>query len=265
MKPKVIASLTALALGSSAYAATVTLNPSADATVNFRSGNAASTTNFGTAGDLDLFYQGAIWAMAYVKFDLSSLAGATITDATLTFTKVTNIANITPAARNDAINTGRFGLFGLLDVAGNTPQNWDETTITGSMVRSDLLTTEITSDTTSPQFDTTTRTISFDGVGESTNGTTVSVTNTTGDALINFLQARLDAETAFAESVTFIADFVDHGTSGRGFAVGSREDAVNAPVLTITYTAAVPEPASAAALAGLGILGFAATRRRRAA
>ena len=264
MKSNIKLALAALALSSSVQAATLVLNPSADATVNYRSGNAASTTNFGTAADLDLFHFGSIWALAYVRFDLSALAGATITDANLVFTKVSNIANpsFTSATRNDTLNSARFAAYGLLDVAGNTPQNWNETTITGSTVRGDLATTEIVSDSLALQVDTTTRTVSFDGVGETVTTTTATIANTTGNSLINFLQARINAGASIGLT-TFILDMTD--TSAKGLALGSREDATNAPVLTLTYTAAIPEPSTWAAFAGLAGLAFAAGRRRRRA
>lgn len=244
-----------------AFAASLLLNPVADATVNYRSGNVASTTNFGTAADLDLFYVNTpIWAFAYVRFDLSALAGATITDATLTFTKVSNIANpgFTNASRNDTLVTTRFAVYGLNDVAGNTAQNWGETTITGSAARGDLTTTEVVSDTAAVQFDTTTRTISFDGVGETVADPKASIAGTSGSSLVNFLQGRLDAGT-FSGLATFIVDTPDT-TTGRGFAFGSREDTVNAPVLSITYTP-VPEPGSML-LAGLAALPVLLRRRR---
>ena len=270
MKSNIKLALAALALSSSVQAATLVLNPSADATVNYRSGNVASTTNFGTAADLDVYYATVpIWAMSYVRFDLSSLAGATITDATLTFTSITNIGNpgFTNQTRNDFLTTTRFAVYGLLDVAGNTAQNWDETTITANSVRGDLSTTEIVSDTAATQLETTTRTVSFDNVGESVSGTGVgskaSVTGNSSSSLVSFLQGRLNAGASIGLT-TFIVDSTDL-TNGRGLAFGSREntDPAVRPVLTLTYTAPIPEPSTWAAFAGLAGLAFAAGRRRR--
>ena len=265
MKKQALIALTSLGLAASAVADTANFNPSADATVNYRSGNASSDTNFGTQLDLDLYYSNqvapGIWAMSYVRFDLSSLAGATITDATLTFTKLaSNIANITNATRNDALTTGRFAVYGLLDVAGNTAQGWSETAITGNSVRG-TLDHEIIADS-GTKLDTTTRTVSFDGVGETVTTTLGSITGTSGSSLVSFLQGRVDAGSSIGWT-TFIVDNPDL-TSGRGFAFGSRENAGFEPVLSITYTP-VPEPSTFALLAGIAGMGCVGLRRRRRA
>jgi hypothetical protein len=239
------------------------LNPVADTSIFHRDGSFGyNTTNFGTAAQLDTSQFGAaIWAMSYVRFDLSSLpAGAVITGATLTFTKGTaaNIAGFS-VVRNDTITAGRFGVFGLLDVAGNTAQNWGETTLTADGATG--LGAERSSGA-NPQFDSV-RTISLNGVGEfiGTGATTAGVSATgTSEPLVEFLQGRFDAisNTGLA---TFMVDFMeDSASGGRGYVFNSREAPTGAPLLSITYDI-VPEPA----VTGLGALGLLMILRRRRA
>lgn len=253
-----IALLAALAGGSfptTTQADTLNLNPSADTFVRFGTNQ---NVNFGTSAFYDIFQNGtARNYFAYVRFDLSSLpAGAVIDSATLTFTYNGG------GTRTDTLNTGRLGVYGLLDVAGNTPQNWGETTLVFSGGTQNVGSEYIANGGTS--FDTTTRTISFDGVGEFVTGgggvgSTAGLNTTT--ALVDFLQDRF--ESVGGSFATFIVDSPTTD-AGRGYALGSREAVSGFPVLQINYTA-VPEPSTFAALAGMLGLGFAASRRRRKA
>src|SRR3972149_1723978 len=59
----------------------------------------------------------------YARFDLSSLGSITITGASMKYTVSGG------ASRNDTIINGRYATYGLNNVVGNTPQNWDETTL----------------------------------------------------------------------------------------------------------------------------------------
>lgn len=261
MKRAVALSLAAIC--GSASAVTVTLNPVADTFVAHRAGNAADTANFGTSGELDVLQFGSgIYIFAYLRFDLSSIpAGATIGSASLTLTKVTNTteAGSPTAARNDTLNGGRFATYGLLDVAGNTPQTWGETTL--SFAGTSAVGLERNADT-NLQFDTTTRTISLDDAAGNeviSGGTTATISGSGTNALVLFLQGRIDATTN-ADLATFIVDFPTADAAARGYAFGSREAASGQPVLSVTYTV-VPEP-TAAALGGLGLLAL--LRRRRA-
>lgn len=243
------------ATASASIAATISLNPSAD--TFFRAGLAPST-NFGTAAALDIFQNGtARNYFAYVKFDLSSLSGATINSASLSFTYVSG------GTRSDTLNTGRFATYGLLEVAGNTPQTWGETTLVFSGGTENIGSEYIAANNTS--FDTTTRTVSFDGVAETVSGSGVGATASIGTstALVNFLQNRLASPTALA--ATFIVDSPTND-AGRGYALGSREATSGMPVLVIDYTpSAIPEPSSFAAFAGLvGVAAVGLRRRRRA-
>ncbi len=221
-----------------------TLEPVADAFIFHNDGGGVvNTTNFGTSAELDLYQQGTgLYAFSYVRFDLAALPpNATIDAATLSFTKVTNTNEGVDAARNDNLTTGRFGVWGLLDVSGNTPQDWAETGITADSVGSEL------TGGSNPQFDTSVpRSVSFDGIGESVSGSgvgdTASNADAGGGALTSFLQGRVDA-TNHSGLATFLVDFAENRTSGRGFAFGSREaDAGSRPTLVLDYTGSTPLP-----------------------
>jgi hypothetical protein len=58
-------------------------------------------------------------AMAYLRFDLTGVDLTGLTNAYLTLQKI----------GGDTIVTGRFDVFGLRNVAGNTPQDWNESTL----------------------------------------------------------------------------------------------------------------------------------------
>lgn len=250
---------------SAAQALTIELNPTADTFVAHRSSHAAETTNFGTATVLDTLQFGTgIYTFIYIRFDLSSLgAGATINSATLSLTKTANVLQpgYPTSVRNDLITTGRFAAYGLLDTAGNTAQDWSETSLTHATIG-----TEKNADSNT-QFNTLSAVTSFDEQGETITGggTGVTVTGDDTSALVSFLQERMNAG-AHTGLATFIVDFPTADGSARGYAFASREAATGFPVLTIDYTpAAVPEPSAFAAIAGLVGLGFAASRRRRVA
>lgn len=238
------------------HAATLSLNPNADTFVRF---GVNQTSNFGTATYLDLFANTTIRDyFGYVRFDLSQIpVSATITAATLTFTKVDGLGS----SRTDVITTARFRVLGLNETAGNTAQNWNETTLTFDSGRGSEWVSANTFDSA--------RVTNFDGVaGNEVISSTGSVSKASisGTGLVAFLQSRLGTA---SYSSTFIVD--QAGTeAGRGYGLATRErgsvDATQVPVLTIDYDlAAIPEPSTWAALAGLSGLAFAAGRRRRRA
>ena len=233
-------------------AATVTLTAVADTVVFHRDGSFTyNSTNYGTAAQLDTSQFGAgIWALSYMRFDLSSIpAGSTIDSAVFRVTKTTttNIAGFV-VVRNDAITTGRFGSYGLLDVAGNTAQNWDETTLTGNSLGSER------NSGANPQFDSGTRTVDLNAATE-TLLSSATVVEVSGSSVAGFVQGRLDATTN-SGLATFIVDYMEDASGGaRGYSFASRENvsSLAPPTLVINYTAPVPEP-GVSLLGGLGLL-----------
>ncbi|MCU0797217.1 MAG: autotransporter-associated beta strand repeat-containing protein [Akkermansiaceae bacterium] len=222
---------------------TTLFEASADTFVFKREGNYAyNSSNFGTAPELDLYQNGSlIHALSYLRFDLASLPpSAVISQATLTLTKVGNTNEGVHEARNDNLTSGRFGVWGLLDASGNTPQDWSETQLSASTIGA-----EITGGA-NPQVDTSLpRAVSFDGPGEAVSGTglgsTAAISGSTGSALVSFLQGRIDAG-AHPGLATFLVDFPENTSSGRGFAFGSREaTAGNRPLLELQYLT-IPSP-----------------------
>nr|WP_246418163.1 autotransporter-associated beta strand repeat-containing protein [Haloferula luteola] len=219
------------------------LEPAADTFIFHDFGGGTSdTTAYGNSPELDLVQWNDLHAFAYVRFDLSALPdGAQMDGVTLTFTKVTNTNEGVPSVRNDSLTTGRFGVWGLLDVDGNTPQTWDENGLTSSTLGSERISN------TNPQLDTALpRTWSFDDMGESVSGTsegaTASVHDAGGGTLTSFLQARLQAASD-PHLATFIVDFPENRTSVRGFALGSREaTSESRPLLHLDYHSSAPIP-----------------------
>jgi hypothetical protein len=167
---------------------------------------------------------GGVDFRGYLRFDHSHLPIDTITAATLMLYQVDG------ASRNDTITTGRFALYGLNDVVGNTPQNWIETG-TGYLNPGNKGTEDVTTLTGVTDLDDDVAGITETVVGAAPDG----VVTVGGDALVSFLQTRFSG----GGLVTFILsndDAVD-----RGYGIGTKEAAVGfQPVLSLTYTAAVP-------------------------
>ncbi|HLP02625.1 MAG TPA: DNRLRE domain-containing protein [Opitutaceae bacterium] len=236
----------AAAAATSVAAQTTVFNPVADTWVYYGTGQ---LVNHGTEALANIYaLNTAREAFAYYRFDLSGLpTGATITDASLTFYETTG------GIRGDIMTTARFAAYGLNDVAGNTAQNWDETTLTFNNRGSEW--------TAVNSFDLTTRLTSFDGASGnelvSDTSTTAGAASISGTNLAAFLNTRL----AGGGLATFVIDQpgVD---AGRGYALGTRESAAGVvPVLNVTYSA-IPEPSTYAVVFGAGTLGFVALRRR---
>lgn len=258
MKKPILSIAVLAGCASLAHAATVTLTAVADTVVFHRDGSFAyNSTNYGTAAQLDTSQFGAgIWALSYIRFDLSSIpAGSTIDSAVFQVTKTTttNIAGFA-VVRNDAITTGRFGSYGLLDASGNTAQNWDETALTGNSLGSERISGA------NPQFDTSTRTVDLNAATE-TLLSSATVVEVSGSSVAGFVQGRLDA-IANTGLATFIVDYMEDASGGaRGYSFASRENvsSLTSPSLIINYTAPVPEPGAAL----LGSIGMLALLRRR--
>ena len=193
--------------------AVTTLTPSDD--TYLRDG-----TNNGTTGVLDSRYS----FVPYIKFDLSELSIDQITSATLTVTKVAS-------ARNENASAGRFAVYGLNDVAGNTAQNWSEQ----SLVAGTNSGSEWTGDSSTNGIDRS-RLTSLDAedgaaVTETiTSGTDVPLT-LTGTDLVAFLNERVDDD----GFVTFVIPFEEDGGKGYGLASKENATAAFAPQLEITY------------------------------
>lgn len=219
------------------------LEPVADTAVWYRDGVAAySSTNYGNDPDIDNYSYPTvpIIALGYFRFDLSAIpAGATINDATLTFTKLSPNPQQSPqGTHSDAdgiLTSNRFAVYGLLDTVGNTPQDWPESTLTGDTTGEEFVFGNAGVD---PPVESSTRTIDLDGIGEIVTGSTASLS---GGALATFLQGRLDAATATGLA-TFVTDIEDPD-NGKGYAFASREgEPGTRPTLSVGYTAGIPVP-----------------------
>ncbi|QDU55509.1 rhamnogalacturonan lyase family protein [Aeoliella mucimassa] len=159
----------------------------------------------------------------YIKFDLSQLNIDEITSATLTVTKVASV-------RNDAINEGRFAVYGLADLAGNTPQDWNESTLVAGTNNG----AEWNDDSSTNGIDRS-RLTSLDpedgaDVTETINNSTGAAQTLTGTALVDFLNSRVDDD----GFVTFV---IPVEADGRGYGLASKEYADQSmhPTLEITY------------------------------
>jgi hypothetical protein len=219
----------------------------------------AATISLGTAADTylrDATVRGgfafmdvrgaAIDFRGYARFDLSSLGPINITSASMKYTWSGG------ASRNDAMNSGRFAAYGLNNVLGNTPQNWDEATF----VPASKGTEDVTTLTGVTDLDDNVAGISEVFVGGGVVGDTVTVS---GAPLVAFLQSRVgDGGLA-----TFILSNDD--ATDRGFGLASKENATEAyrPVLTLEYEPAVPEPTALVLAACAAAFGTAVRRRRK--
>ncbi len=221
----------------------IALQPVADTAVWFRDGVPAyAATNYGSDVDIDNYTYPTvpIIALGYFRFDLSVLPStATIDAATLTLTKAaTNPVQSPQGTHSDAngnLVPERFAIYGLIDFPGNTPQNWNEATLTGDSTGDEF---DFTNAGIDPPVDTTTRTLDLDGVGEVVDGETGRLS---GSPLVNFLQTRVDA-TTHRGLATFITD-IESPDNGKGYAFVSREGVEGSrPRLELDFTAGVPVP-----------------------
>jgi len=165
----------------------------------------------------------------YLRFDLSELAAlgaGSLQNVSLTLTRVSG------ASRDDAVTSARFALYGLNNVAGNTPQNWDEAVLmdtntgqewNGTMPMTDALTNGWITD-----LDDNVAGISEVISGTGAAGSTITITGAPLDA---FLQSRI----ADGGLVTFI--LANDDGNDRGYGIGSRENTTetNRPRLQLTF------------------------------
>jgi hypothetical protein len=223
-----------------AQAETLTLGPTADTWVRN-----SDTTPHGS--DVFLYIADTAYAYAYMRFDLSSYNITDISSAKLSL-RVAGVG----APRNDNVVSTRFALNGLKNVAGNTPQDWDEATLTSATVGAEWTTsrrplvnvTTMDSDIAGSGM---TEVITLVGVNYYTaGGMTIDVS---GAPLAQFLKDRVND----GGLATLIIDF-GVSTTGRGYGVVSKEGTTAEwrPVLTLEATvgpktaASKPSPADKA-------------------
>lgn len=213
---------------------TTTIVSSAD------TGIRSATATYGADTYMYIYGASSTYYMGYVRFDLRGLSISTVLDASLKMTVSGG------APRNDGLVTGRYGLHGLNNVAGNTPQDWDEATLNQSNTGLEVnwsasggtldlarLTNLDSDDTTG-----TTETIVYAPGGNYTAGSTIT---TTGAPLVSFLQSRVNDNGL----VTFIIRQDASGARGYGLATKENATVEYRPVLTITYIpggASNPQP-----------------------
>ncbi|UCC97593.1 MAG: hypothetical protein JSW66_17335, partial [Phycisphaerales bacterium] len=153
--------------------------------------------------------------VGYLRFDLAAHNVLSVESATLILTYSGN------APRNDTLNNGRFALSGLDNVAGNTPQDWDEAVLSVSNVGA-----EYGTNGGDPLVNVTSLNDDIPGITEDVaatganywdpGGTTVTIS---GDPLVSFIQNRIDDNGL----VTFLLEFPGGG-SGRGYGLASKEN-----------------------------------------
>ncbi|QDU55510.1 rhamnogalacturonan lyase family protein [Aeoliella mucimassa] len=171
--------------------------------------------------------------MAYVQFDLSGLSLDSLESATLSFVKQPNLAG----GRSDYVTTDRFDVYGLLDLAGNTPQGWNEATLAEGNLGAEYTNTSGNGLDTARLQNLNQETGA--DVIESVINADGSPSSITGPDLVAFLQQRADANGL----VTFIT-YVDAGNV-RGYAFGTRENpnAAVRPTLELEFPSdPLPDP-----------------------
>ncbi|MFP4542475.1 MAG: PEP-CTERM sorting domain-containing protein, partial [Opitutales bacterium] len=153
------------------------------------------------------------------------------------------------ASRNEVWNNDRFRLWGLEDVAGNTPQDWIESGA-GEL---DAVTAGAEDRTTGDGL------VNLDGSAQIIENISGNIATVSGDPVTAFIQQRAED----SGLITFIVDFFDLA-SDRGYGIASKENTSGAmlPTLTLEYVA-VPEPSAAALFFGLAGISLAVLRRRR--
>ncbi|MBN2181330.1 MAG: discoidin domain-containing protein [Sedimentisphaerales bacterium] len=152
----------------------------------------------------------------YVRFNLAANNLISVQDAILTFT-VFNVPK--PPYRNDTVVGGRFSLYGLSNVAGNTPQNWNEETLNEGNIGiewstngGDPLINVVDLDDDVAGI---TETVTNGPGGGWDMGTTITIT---GEPLVSFLQSRIDDDGL----VTFI--LCNNDGADRAYGLGTREN-----------------------------------------
>lgn len=233
-----LASVTFAAV-SSASAATVLLNPTADTFVN----NASVNQNNGTATTFIANNNGGAAAsgvrLSFLRFDLSSIDTSTISNINLGLT-------VTAAAAKG------YNIYGLVGAAN---ESWGETTMTWNNAPAVVSSVTTKPSTLAAYLDTADLYNSGAVLASFTSRSSVgleTILNVSSGSVFDFINADAD------KIVTFVIAKQDADTSTSGTAWSSREAASGKPLLTIST---VPEPSSVL-LGGLGLLAL--LRRRRA-
>ncbi len=224
-------------LSAGVHAENITVGPAADTWVRSN-----DTTVHGS--DVYVYLSDTTNGTGYLRFDLSSYHILTVQSATL------RLRSSGGAPRNDNVVAARFILNGLNDIAGNTPQGWDEAQLTSANVGAEWTTgagvalTNVTvlDDVTAGITETITR------VGAAYGDPGAMSIVVTGDPLVQFIQNRVRDNGL----VTFVLKFP--GTTGRGYGIASRENTTAEwrPVLELAVvtgskaTAYKPSPADKA-------------------
>jgi hypothetical protein len=192
---------------------------------------ATETDPYGALDYMVLYGAGSGYS-GYLRFDLAAVNVTKVEAATLTLTVHGAIPK--PPYRNDTVVIGRFALYGLNDVAGNTIQNWDEATFNGSDVGAEMDWTTgmvVTAGGRATDLDDDvqgiTETVTNAATGGWDLGTTITIT---GDALVRFIQSRVDDDGL----VTFILKDDDAAARGYGICTKEYADETYRPRLEIT-------------------------------
>ncbi len=221
--------LVTLLVAAGAQAGVITVGSAADTWVAKTEPNAQGTLPFMA------IHGGSADRTGYVRFDLSGLKIKSIQSATLTLSVHGSIPK--PPFRNDSVVAGRFALYGLSNVIGNTPQDWDEAGLTSASTGAEMdwttgsavLAGGQTVDLDDGVPGITETVVPAGSPGNASLGATVTIT---GEALVSFLQSRVDDNGL----VTFILK--DDDSSDRGYGLCTKEyaDAAYRPKLELTAT-----------------------------
>ncbi|KAA1257759.1 hypothetical protein LF1_02490 [Rubripirellula obstinata] len=268
---RLLCALVAIALGHVAKphassAAVADLLVSNDTAVWYASGaSAADVAAYngyigGSDPDIDNFNNSpfSYRAFGYFQFDLSTLNIETIDSAEFSIQRMAiNPSNNIVATDafdvlNDVASVDRVDFYGLNSVAGNTAQDWSESTLSFNTTGNELTAASIASGGSHL----TTGTVEDFSGQDSVAGQTVSLS---GPALTTWLQTRLD-DNGLA---TIISINPQGALAGSGLAYHSSNGALGfTPSLNLVYTVAIPEPTSAAIL-GITLSTVLLRRRRR--
>ncbi|MDR1281919.1 MAG: PEP-CTERM sorting domain-containing protein [Opitutaceae bacterium] len=256
---KSVAVLAACAFLSAASAHAKNYTPAADTYVMNGSSGANGDINYGTVTTIQTrnTQHNSAHRLAYVRFDLDGFADDPVSDATLTFTFASRALNNVTA---DYSTVSVFGLNYNYDAPdGNLGLDWIEASNPAEEIvglTNNNAPWKASSSNAVPAIVTLLGTFQVPLQTSPAGGTQFSIT---GTALKDFLETfRLNG----VDNVTFILRSSTDATLN--FASRESTTYTNPTTLSVTYAAAaIPEPATCTALAGLAALVAVATLRRR--